>query len=369
MSGGKSRIVIDLAQYRQNLEAVRKLTGEQARLAAVVKHNAYGHGFLPMARTAATLSSMLGVATVDEALALRQAQIETPILVLDSLPHARLGAAIEHRLTVVLSDVGTAEALGELAHRVNRVVRVHCLVNTGGGFGFAPDSAVEDIQYITRISHIDIEGICTTLGSGSRSDETLVANQLKVFRQVLKQLDKQGIPYEMAHAADSTALVYNHGVGFDLVRVGLLTYGVVPPDALALSAGVVKPVLRWEVPVSEVRDLEPGSRPERWSGGLPGRMRAATLLVGTGDGYPQALAERADVLLHGRRCRVRGRVQPDELMVDVSEVEQVAPGDIATLIGTDGGQTITAQELAGHAGINVRNFLSGLSDAIEREHR
>jgi alanine racemase len=370
MSTSPSRAIIDLAAYRHNLDVVRRYIGERAAIIAVVKANGYGHGLLPIAQEAVSAGvEMLGVATVEEGLHLRVAGIEVPILVLFQPDQEALAAIIEHRLTLMIADVGTAEMLGAMAHKVNRVVRVHCQVDSGmGRQGFALETAPQDIQYLTRISHIDIEGIATHFPTAEKPEDAFTLNQIKSFRQVLKQLDKLGIPYEAAHAANSAGIINYHASIFDRVRPGLMTYGVWPA-AGAPPENPLRPVMRWETRVTQVRDLEPGS-----SVGYgrtyttPSRMRAAILPVGYADGYKHSLSNKAHVLIRGNRCPVRGSVCMDQIVVDVTGLEEVRAGDIATLIGTDAGESITVEELAGHANTIPYDILTGIGTRVPREY-
>jgi alanine racemase len=370
MSVSPSRAIIDLGAYRHNLGAVRSYIGDKARIIAIVKADAYGHGLVPIAQQAAQEKvAMIGVATVEEGLHLREAGIETPILVLFQPDSDALGAIIEHRLTLMIADAATAELLGEMAHRVNRVVRVHCQVDSGmGRQGFALETAAQDIQYLTRISHIDIEGIATHFPTAEKPEDPFTYNQIKTFKQLLKQLDKQGIPYEMSHAANSAAVVNYHSAVFDLVRTGLMTYGVWPSLAPA-PQNPLKPVLRWETRVTQVRYLEPGS-----SVGYgrtyttESRMRAAILPVGYADGYKHSLSNKADVLIRGKRCPVRGSVCMDQIVIDVSDLDEVHNGDVATLIGRDGGEIVTPEELARHANTIPYDILTGIGTRVPREY-
>ncbi|MBI2431584.1 MAG: alanine racemase [Candidatus Hydrogenedentes bacterium] len=370
MSTSPSRAIVDLQAYRHNIEVVRRYIGENTGIIAVVKANGYGHGLLQIAEQAVRAKvGMLGVATVEEGIRLREAGIEAPVLVLFQPDPDALAAIIEHRLTLMLADVATAELLGEMAHRVNRVVRVHCQVDSGmGRQGFALETAAQDIQYLTRISHIDIEGIATHFPTAEKPEDQFTYNQIKSFKQLLKQLDKQGIPYEMSHAANSAAVVNYHGSAFDLVRPGLMTYGVWPSTAVPLQ-NPLQPVVRWETRVTQVRHLEPGS-----SVGYgrtyttAARMRAAILPVGYADGYKHSLSNKADVLIRGKRCPVRGSVCMDQIVVDVSEIHDVHAGDVATLIGSDGAESITPEELARHANTIPYEILTGIGTRVPREY-
>lgn len=370
MSTSPSRAIIDLEAYRHNLQVVRRYIGDKANLIAVVKANGYGHGLLQVAQEAERAGvAMLGVATVEEGLSLRNAGLDLPILVLFQPDREALSAIIEHRLTLMIADVATAELLGEMAHKVNRVVRVHCQVDSGmGRQGFALESAPQDIQFLTRISHIDIEGIATHFPSAEKAEDPFTLNQIKSFRQLLKQLDKLGIPYEVAHAANSAGVVNYHASILDRVRPGLMTYGVWPAASVP-PENPLRPVMRWETRVTQVRQLEPGS-----SVGYgrtyttESRMRAAILPVGYADGYKHSLSNKADVLIRGTRCPVRGSVCMDQIVVDVTALQEVRPGDVATLIGSDGSESITAEELAAHASTIPYEILTGIGARVPREY-
>ena len=367
MPHAPSRALIDLDAYAHNLRAVAAYA-PGAAICAVVKADAYGHGALAMARAAVAQGArMLGVATVAEGIALRQGGIEAPILVLFQPGIEGLAPIVEHRLTLVLADVQTAEAMGDIAQRANRVVPVHCIVDTGmgrQGFNFA--TAVDDIQYITRISHIDIEGIATHFPVADRVDDAFTLEQIKEFKQVLKSLERAGIPFELAHAANSSGIVNYPASHFDMVRPGLMGYGVWPSTA-PMPPGKLKPVLRWETRVTQVRDLEPGSNVGYGrTYTTPSRMVAAILPVGYADGYRHALANKAEVLIRGQRCPVRGSVCMDQIVVDVTLVPGVHTGDTAVLIGADGNDCITADELAQHAGTIPYEILTGIGNRVPR---
>ena len=365
-----SRAVIDLNAYAWNLQVVRRRIPEDCGIMAVVKANAYGHGILPIAQRAVKEGvAMLGVATVDEAVTLRQAGMRTPILVLVQPSEEALGEVVEHGLRVMISTVAAAERLGNIAHKVNKVAPVHCKVDSGmGRQGFDVDEAVRDLLYLRRVSNIDIEGVATHFPTADIPKDPYTLNQIKTFKQVLRQLDKQGVPYELAHAANSAAIINYEESFFSMVRPGLMTYGVWP-TATPTEPPQIKPVLRWETRVVMVKDLEPGSsvgygRTYTTSD----RMRAALLPVGYADGYKHSLSNRADVLIRGKRCPVRGSVCMDQVVVDVTHVDGVVPGDVATLIGTDGTETITVEELASHAQSIPYDILAGIGPRVHREY-
>jgi alanine racemase len=365
-----SRVVVDLNAYGHNLRIVRQLIPPDCGIMAVVKADAYGHGIVPVARRAVKEEvAMLGVTTVEEGLTLRRAGIEAPILVLVQPAEEALPPAVEHNLRVLVSDVATAERIGELARRANKVYAIHCKVDSGmGRQGFDIEQAATNLLYLARVSNIDIEGIATHFPVADLSKDPFTLNQITSFKHLLRQLDKQGIPYEMVHAANSAAILNYPESAFNMVRPGLMTYGVWP-TAEPPQASPLQRVLRWETRVVLVKDLEPGS-----SIGYgrtyttQDRMCAAVLPIGYADGYKHSLSNRADVLIRGKRRPVRGSVCMDQIVVDVSEVPGVAVGDVATLIGTDGDETISAEELARHAQSIPYDILVGIGPRVRRDY-
>lgn len=369
-SHSPSKAIIDLQAYAHNVATVQALCGNACGVMAIVKANAYGHGAAPLARAAIACGArMLGVATVDEGIELRKAGIESPILVLFQPAADALPAVVEYRLTLMIADVGIAEALGTLAQRANRVVPVHCIVDTGmGRQGFDLERAAIDIQYLTRISHIDIEGIATHFPVADRVDDTFTLEQIRSFKQLLRTLEREGIPFDLAHAANSPAIVNHPGSHFDLVRPGLMTYGVWPSES-PMPQDMLKPVLRWETRVVQVRELEPGSNVGYGrTYTAPSRMKAAILPVGYADGYKHSLANKADVLIRGQRCRVCGSVCMDQIVVDATLVPEIHAGDAAVLIGSDGQDQITAAELAQLANTIPYEILTGIGHRVPRTY-
>ena len=365
-----SRAIVNLSHYAHNLGVVRQLAGANVEIIATVKANAYGHGMITMAQKAlAENVAMLGVATVEEGVELRQAGITAPVLVYFQPEASALPAALDHDLSLTLCDVETARQLGDMARRLNKLARIHCMVDTGmGRQGFPFDNALTDMQFITRISRIDIVGMATHFPSADISEDAFTYGQIRAFRQLLKQAGKMGIPYEMAHAANSAAIVNYPSAAYDAVRPGLMTYGVWPaqdPPARKL----LKPVLRWETRVTQVKELPAGASVgygRTYTTEV--RMLVAMLPIGYADGYPHHLSNKADVLIRGRRCPVRGTVCMDQVVVDVSHLAEVKAGDVVTLIGEDGNEQITAEEIALRAETIPYEILAGIGPRVHREY-
>jgi alanine racemase len=362
---------IDLQAYADNLGVVRRLVGPAVRIIAVVKANAYGHGAAPVAQRAlAAGADQVAVAMVEEGVQLRAAGITAPILVLVQPAPGALPAIIEHNLALMISNIEVAEALGDLARRANRVASVHCKIDTGmGRQGFTLETAVQGIEHIARISHLDIVGVATHFANADVTDDAFTYNQIRKLRQALKDLERGGVPFEAVHAANSAAVLQYHDALFDAVRVGLMTYGVWPATAPAVP-GLLQPVLRWVSQVAQVRALEAGANIGYGCTYTAHRaMRVAVVPVGYADGYRVALSNKAQVLLQGIRCSVRGRVSMDQIVVDISALPvPVKPGDPVVLIGQDGTERITVEELADLAGTIPYEILTGIGSRVTRAY-
>ena len=363
-----SRLVIELGAYAHNLREVRRRIPESCKIMAVVKADAYGHGAVPIAKKALEFgAAMLAVATVEEGIALRKADIHAPILVLVQPTEEALGPALNHGLRLTASNTLIAERLGDLARRTNKVVPIHGKIDSGmGRQGFDIERAAEELLSLTRISHIDIEGIITHFPTANIAADPYTQNQIRAFKHLLKQLDKQGIPYEMVHAANSAAIVNYPAASSDMVRPGLMSYGVWPTDDVPVESPL-KPVARWESTIVLIKEFrEESSLGYGRTYQTPTRMKGALVPVGYGDGYPFSLSNKADVLIHGVRCPVRGRISMDQLLADVTHVPGAAVGDTVVLMGSDGGQRITAEELAQRAGTIPYEIFTGISARVER---
>jgi alanine racemase len=369
MNTSPTRVIVDLNAYAQNIEFVRRYLDDGCGIIAIIKANAYGHGLVPIAKKAvASNVAMLGVATVDEAIELREAGITAPILVLVQPMADALGAAVEYDLRLMISDVSAAERLGEISQKAKKVAPIHCKVDSGmGRQGFELEQAVRDLLYLTRISHIDIEGIATHFPVADLRDDPFTMNQIRSFKHFLKQLDKGGVPYEMVHAANSAAIVNHKPSRFNMVRPGLMTYGVWP-TATPTPSSPLEPVLRWETRVVMVKEFEPGSSIGYGRTYTTNdRMRGAIIPVGYGDGYKHSLSNTGEVLIRGKRCPIRGSVCMDQMVVDVTGMEAAA-NDLVTLIGRDGQEAITIEELARHAQTIPYDILTSIGSRVRREY-
>ncbi|MCA1901537.1 MAG: alanine racemase [Candidatus Hydrogenedens sp.] len=363
-----SRAIIDLDAYRHNLQVVRNLVGSHVHIIAVVKANAYGHGVIPIAKCAEAWGvNMLAVANIEEGIKLRENGIKIPILVLLQPYEDELSAIIDYQLTQLISEADILKKISELAVRARVTVPVHCKIDTGmGRQGFNIDTAITEIRKVVHLPHIDLEGIATHFPCADEENDAFTINQIRIFSKLLNEFENNGIPYEFAHAANSPAIINYPKSHFDAVRPGLMTYGIWPTKKIK-DKDILKPILRWETRVIQVRTLNAGNTIGY------GRtftathdMDVAILPVGYADGFRSQLSNGGEVLIHGCRCPVRGNVSMDQIVVELKTPRTVKRGDTATLIGKDGNEEITVEEFATRAGTITYDVLTGIGNRVHR---
>lgn len=368
---GASRLTVDLNAYAHNLAFIRDRVPDNCTVMPVIKANGYGLGAVPLARRALHEGhSFFAVATVEEGIVLREALGEARILILFQPPERALPAAIEHDLRLMISDLPFAEVLGDLARKAKKIAIVHCEIDTGmGRYGFSVEEAPARLLDLTRISNVDIEGIATHFPVADLSEDFFTAGQIKNFRQLLKRLEREGIPFELTHAANSAAIVNTANAAFDMVRPGLMTCGVWPTDPRP-QPSPLQPVATWTSRIALVKDVPGGAsigygRTYR----APNPRRVGLVPVGYADGYQHRLSNRGEVLVRAKRCPVRGRVSMDSLVVDLTEVPDAVSGDTVVLLGADGDESISVEELAKRAECIPYEILTGIGPRVAREYR
>ncbi|MBI3647363.1 MAG: alanine racemase [Actinobacteria bacterium] len=358
-----TRVEVDLEAIRHN---VRALKPEASELMAVVKANGYGHGDVAVARAALEAgATWLGVALVEEGAGLREAGIDAPILVLSELPPGSEREALARDLTPSLySEVGLArlvEAAGE------RRVGVHVKVDTGmHRVGvFPPEEAPAFAERVAGAGLV-VEGLWTHFAR-SEEDEATTKEQLSRFLDVGDEVRRRGISPRYLDAANSGATILHPEAHLDRVRAGIAIYGLEPGPGVGASLDL-RPALAWRSAVTMVRRLPAGeavSYGHRYRLERPSTL--ATVPVGYADGYVRLLSSRADVLIRGRRCRVAGSVTMDQLLADCGDLE-VEPGDEVTLIGRQGDEVVSAEELARLSGTICYEVVTRIGERVPREH-
>ena len=364
-------VEIDLDAIGHNVEVLGKLVAPAA-LMAVVKADAYGHGAVPVALAALRAgAAALGVALVEEGVELRDAGVEVPILVLSEPATEAAPEVVARRLTpVVYTEVGIDALAKSVADQGADPLGVHLKVDTGMHRVGAPPERVGALaERIDAHSELTLEGVCTHLAVADERDSGYSERQLEAFRLAREALAAAGVGWRVTHAANSAGAINFPESRFDVVRLGIAVYGVTPAPGVGADLGL-RPALSLRSRVSHVKRVPAG---ERISYGLryelAGDATIATVPIGYADGVPRNLGSTgAEVLLHGRRVPIAGTVTMDQLMLDVGDLP-VAPGDVVTLIGTDGEARVTAEEWADRMATIGYEIVCGIGPRVPREYR
>jgi alanine racemase len=347
---------VDLSALRANLKLFRSRMPRGVRLMFVVKANGYGHGAQACARAAeeARLADWLGVSSVEEGVALREAGIKLPILVLGSLfPFESFLAAVEHKLTPTVASLESARRLVEAAKTTGRRVDCHVKVETGmGRIGVSPAAAVAVVEFLKSRPQVRVEGIYTHFACAD-TDAAFTRRQFKLFKEAF---DSLRIP--LKHSANSAAALRFPETRLDMVRPGLALYGLYPGFT---------PVLTLKTKLVFIKTVAKGASISYGAAYRSKRVaRIATLPIGYGDGWARANGRGGQALVGGKRCPIVGRVTMDMTMLDVTSVPQARVGDDAVLIGAQGRDSITAGEVADRLSTISYEVTTSLSPRVPR---
>jgi len=369
-------VEIDAASFRQNVEAFRSRLGK-TELMPVIKSNAYGHGLLPIARLAESLGiNWFGVNSVEEGISLRQAGFQQKILVLGYVPLAQAELAVEYDLRVVVYNPENIRALAEAARRQKKKVYLHLKVETGTNRQGIPIKKIGNIwREIKKHPQLVLEGLSSHFANiEDTTDDYYPKFQLENFRQAIDWFKQRDINVPLRHMSCSAASILFPETHFELARVGIGLYGLWPSKETMVSCRLrgqealrLKPVLSWRARVAQVKNVARGAYVGYGCTYRTTRpTRLAVIPVGYYDGYDRSLSNAAYVLIRGKRAPVRGRVCMNFFMVDVTDIPGVKLEDQVTLIGKDGRDKITADQLATLAGTINYEIVSRINPSIPR---
>lgn len=355
---------MDLDALAQNVRGLKARIGGRTELLAVVKANAYGHGASVVAQAALEAgASRLGVACVDEGVQLRQAGIQAPILVMGHLPLWQAELVLEHRLTPTLSYKQLALALAGLSHERGIVIPVHVKVDTGmSRFGLLPQEAIPFIEFLQTLPGLHLEGLYTHFAVADEQDKTFTRQQFARFMEVANRFPQ----ISCRHVANSATVLDMPELCLDMARPGISLYGLYPSSQVSHSVAL-KPVLSLKSLVARLLWLSPGdtvSYGRTWRAESPTRI--ALIPCGYADGLRRGLSNRGSVLVRGRRAPILGRICMDQFMADVTHIPEVALGDEVVLIGRQGEEEITADEIAALEGTISYEIVCGISARVPR---
>ena len=340
-------IEIDLGKLRRNLQLIRHDLPAATQLMAVVKDDAYGHGALEVARIALEEGAWgFGLSTLEEAMTLRQAGLPAPLLLLGERQEPELEWCVAHDLTVCVNELQTVRTLARTAARFNKRVPVHLKINTGmSRYGVRWDEALPLVEQILSEKSLLLEGVMTHFAQSDETDKGFASLQLSRFNEILQALKELKIPIKLRHTCNSGGFLDLPHAHLDMVRTGILMYGIFPSQVCRRIPGI-EPVMSVKAKIAAIQKLKPG---EVVGYGMrykaQDERRIAVLPIGYGDGFPRVRNE-GYALIHGKRAPLIGGIAMDALMVDITGIPQAQMWDEAVIMGRQGDEEITARDIA-----------------------
>ena len=366
MNFDNTYVTIDLDAIAANFRAVQEKAG--TAVMAVVKADAYGHGAIQVARLLEGSCAFFGVSSISEALELRNAGITTPILILGHTPSAAFSLVVEHDIRITVYRPESARRLSKEALRQGKTARFHFAVDTGmSRLGFQVEEESADIcAELAALPGVVAEGIFSHFATADCADLTRAKAQADLFDRFVAMLESRGVKLPVCHLNNSAGLM-NFDRHYDLVRSGIVTYGLYPSQEVPPENLPLKPALHWYSRITHVKTL-PAGREISYGGTYvtTAPTRVATVPVGYADGYRRSLSGKFYVLIHGKKAPILGRICMDQMMVDVTDIPQAAIGDRVVLVGSDGAEVITVEAIAEAAGSFNYEFVCGVSRRVPR---
>ncbi len=379
MAGSLVQAYIDLEAVAKNAAGLNALTPDTCRFMAVVKADGYGHGAVPVANKALDAgASWLGVARLEEAVPLRRAGIAAPLLVFGYIHPEQIKNALDLDVTATVYNLDMAKILSGELQKTGRSLDVHIKVDTGmGRVGMivednqskkgARKKLIQEIKTIAGLPNIRLKGIYTHFAASDSNDKSYTENQIHLFDSLLSDLDKAGIDIEMRHAANSAGIIAHPGSHYDMVRAGISLYGLPPSGEVDLSKVKLYPAMALKTILTSVRQVPKDfcvSYGMTHKTGKPTRL--ASVPVGYADGFSRLFSSNGHMLVKGIRAPILGRVCMDQTMIDVGHIDDIAPGDEVVIFGCQGGECVTADELAKRVGTINYEIVSALTSRVQR---
>lgn len=358
---------IDLKNLEYNLSQIKSRVFPGTKILITVKADAYGHGLIPVAkRLSACKVDFFGVASIDEGIKLRDAGIKTPVLILGLILKKDMAPLFKYNFSTTVCEEELPKALNNMARRLGKRVNVQVKVDTGmGRIGVKHYDAYKLVAKIGKLKHINIEGVFTHFAFADLNKE-FTFYQIDLFDRLIKRLNKDGIKIPLVHAANSIGLLDYKNSHFNMVRPGLITYGLYPKESLSIK---LKPVLSLKTRIVFIKNVSKGIGISYGHDYITkSATRIATLPIGYGDGYPRNLSNKAEVLIAGKRFKMCGKICMDQIMVDLKGAKAKVADEVV-LIGAQGKERITAEELALKSGTIPYEIVCGLGSRIPRVYK
>jgi len=360
---------INLDKAKQNMKNISEYVGEGTDVLAVVKADGYGHGAVRLAKAYSSIGiKYFGVATAEEAVSLRKSSVTGDILILSYVFPDLFESVIENGIISTVFDFETALLLNEKAEQLGKKARAHIKLDTGmGRIGFIPSAeSLETIKKISQLDSISLEGIYSHLACADEKDLSSAKKQIEIFDSFCRELENEGISLPVRHIRNSAGIMNFPDYKTKLVRSGIIAYGIYPSDEVDKTKLRVEPIMQLKSHISYVKTVEKGFTVSYGSTFVTNKNTViATVPVGYGDGYPRALSNKGYVLVNGHKANIIGRICMDQFMIDVTGIP-VKRGDEVTLIGSDGKNEITVDDIASLSGGFNYEIICDINDRVPR---
>ena len=365
------KAVISLDAVEQNFREMRKNIAEDTKMIAVVKADAYGHGAVPIAHLIENHDYIWGfaAATAEEAVHLRQAGITKPILILGIVFDEYFPELVQYDIRPAVCEYDEAKKLSDEAVLQNKTVHIHIALDTGMnriGYANIPES-VEEIKKIAELPNLEIEGMFTHFARADEYDRSPAMVQLERYQDFSKRVEEAGVDIPLHHCSNSAGIIRVPEANLSIVRAGITIYGIYPSSEVERDIVKLAPVMELKSHITYVKDVPAGAAISY--GGTyvaDKKKRVATIPVGYADGYPRQLSNKGWVLIHGKKAPILGRVCMDQFMADVTEIDNVKKGDEVTLLGRDGDEFISIEEMGDLCGRFSYEFACDISPRVPR---
>mgnify|MGYP002763562172 FL=1 len=365
------KAVISLDAVEQNFREMRKNIAEDTKMIAVVKADAYGHGAVPIAHLIEDHDYIWGfaAATAEEAVHLRQAGITKPILILGIVFDEYFPELVQYDIRPAVCEYDEAKKLSDEAVLQNKTVHIHIALDTGMtriGYADIPES-VEEIKKIAELPNLEIEGMFTHFARADEYDRSPAMVQLERYQDFSKRVEEAGVDIPLHHCSNSAGIIRVPEANLSIVRAGITIYGIYPSSEVERDIVKLAPVMELKSHITYVKDVPAGAAISY--GGTyvaDKKKRVATIPVGYADGYPRQLSNKGWVLIHGKKAPILGRVCMDQFMADVTEIDNVKKGDEVTLLGRDGDEFISIEEMGDLCGRFSYEFACDISPRVPR---
>ena len=360
---------INLDNLAHNIKEVKRLTKPDTIITAVIKADGYGHGAVQIGKTLLENGAdRFAVATLSEAIQLRKVYPNVPILILGYTPDDSAEEVVKFNIIQTIYSYEQAEILSQKAKKMNKQVKLHIKIDTGmSRLGMQVENGtVEAIKKISELPNIYIEGMFTHFAVADEEDKTFTLKQIEGYKEICKDLEKEGIDIPIKHVSNSAAIIDLQEANLNMVRAGIMLYGLYPSDEVDKSKLNLKEVMSLKARISHVKELEEG---RGVSYGLiyktNKKTKIATLPIGYADGYTRMLTNEAEALVKGKRVPIVGRICMDQCMIDVTDID-VNRGDEVILFGSDGENCIPIDELANKLGTINYEIVCMISKRVPR---